>query len=292
MSEKHGGKLKIVVVFGMLFIVVSILLLLVFYAGKKTYVVTFDLNGGTLIGGSVEQYITQGQDASPPTVVKDGAYLHSWRGSYKQITKNTVIEAVWEYPTTAGIKYADSKDQNYTEIIGAYEYLRGEVYLGAYFGDKKILGIAENAFANQRGLTKIYLIDGLLSIDDGAFKNCSGITEIEIPETVTHIGKEAFKGCRSLEKLVLHEGLLEIESGAFEGCINLKEIVLPDSVLKINSGAFDGCDNLTIIANTKREIGKSFFAREWYGSATVVWPEEEETTAEDGTTSETETDGE
>ena len=88
MVKHHKEKLKIIITFGILFLAVSILLALIFFAGKKSYVVTFDLNGGMLLSGSLEQHITQGQDATPPVVVKDGAYLRSWSASYKKITKN------------------------------------------------------------------------------------------------------------------------------------------------------------------------------------------------------------
>lgn len=289
MSDKHSGKLKIVIALGILFVVVSILMLLVFYAGKKTYVVRFDLNGGTLISGSVEQHVTQGQDATPPVVVKDGAYFHSWRGSYRQVTKDTVIEAVWEYDTTKGIIYADCENQNFTEIIGSYEYLRGEVYLGAYFNEKKILGIDDWAFADRRGITKVYLIEGLVSIGEGAFENCTGLTEIEIPETVTRIGKGAFKDCTALERLVLNEGLLEIEEGAFEGCINLKEIILPRSVAKIGLGAFARCDHLTITVQKPYDEDKMSFSIWWHGGANVVWPPVETDTSETESGGEAET---
>ena len=83
MGEKHKGKLKIIIAFAILFLVVTILLVLVFYAGKKSYTVKFELNGGTLISGSLEQTITRGQDATPPIVVKDGAYLLRWSSSVR-----------------------------------------------------------------------------------------------------------------------------------------------------------------------------------------------------------------
>ena len=66
-KDIHKGKFKIVLTFSILFLVVTLLLLLIFYEGKKTYVVQFDLNGGTLISGSLEQHVTQGQDAIPPS---------------------------------------------------------------------------------------------------------------------------------------------------------------------------------------------------------------------------------
>ena len=49
--EHRKHNLNIILVFGILFLVVTVLLLLVFFAGKKTYVVEFDLNGGTLVSG-------------------------------------------------------------------------------------------------------------------------------------------------------------------------------------------------------------------------------------------------
>ena len=72
------------------------------------------------------------------------------------ITKDMVIEAVWEYKTTDGIIYSSSENQNFAEIEGAYKYISGEVYLGAYFGDKKILGICDRAFADCSQITKVY----------------------------------------------------------------------------------------------------------------------------------------
>lgn len=285
MANHHKDKLKIIITFSILFVAVSVLLLLVFFAGKKTYVVTFDLNGGMLLSGSLEQHITQGQDATPPVAVKDGAYLRSWSASYKKITKNMVIEAVWEYETTTGIIYESDESKNYAEISGAYKYINGEVYLGAYYGDKKILGILEGAFADCVGITKIYLLEGLINIGDGAFSGCKGLTEVEIPETVTHIGNGAFRGCESLEKIILHEGLLEIGADAFSGCTALKEIVLPDSVLKIGQDAFLGCDDLVITVNRIEDKSYDGWAEDWYGTAEVVWQEKTEAeTPESGDT--------
>ncbi len=261
MKEKHGGKFKIILTFAVLFAVVSVLLLLVFFAGKKTHIVHFDLDGGTLISGSLEQHVTQGQDATPPTAVKDGAYLRGWSTSYKQITKDVVIRAIWEYETTPGIIYSSGSNQNFVEIAGAYEYIRGEIYLGAYYGDKKVLGIRDSAFADCDGITKVYLLDGLLSIGNGAFSGCTALESLEIPETVTHIGNGVFLGCESLEMLTLNKGLLEIGDNAFEGCAKLEKIVIPETVTHIGAGAFKNCTSLKeiVIPETVTHIGEGAF---------------------------------
>ena len=278
MQTKYRGRFKILIVFGILFLLVSVLLALIFFDSKKTYTVEFDLAGGTLLGGSLEQRVLQGQDAVPPSVVKDGAYLRGWSTSYKRVTRDLVIEAVWEYETTAGIIYTESENQNFTEIAGSYPHLCGEVYLGAYFDEKKVLGILDGAFANQTGITRVYLLNGLLSIGDEAFSGCSVLKQIEIPETVTRIGKYTFRDCYALEELLLNEGLLSIDERAFENCLSLTEVFIPESVTTIKANAFAGCDNLVIKTTIPPEEWPAGWESGWQGSATVefVEPEAEE----------------
>ena len=246
MSQSSKHKLKIIIVFATMFLTVAALLLLIFLQGKKSYTVTFELNGGTLISGSVEQTVTRGQSATAPSVTKDGCYLHSWKGSYRQVTRNVTIEAIWEYETTPGITYTESENSNFTEISGAYKYLVGEIYIGAYHDGKKLLGIKSGAFEGCSDITKVYLLDGIITIEERAFADCTSLTSINIPETVTRLGDNAFSGCESLETVVLNEGLREIGAGAFANCSSLKEIIIPASVTKIDESAFDGCDELVI----------------------------------------------
>ena len=312
MKNKHPGKLKIVLAFGILFLLVSVLLMLIFLDSKKTYTVTFDPNGGTVLSGSLEQRVLQGQDAVPPSVVMDGAVLRGWSTSYRRVTKDIVVEAVWEYETTAGIIYADSENRNFTEIVGSYPHLRGEIYLDAYFNEKKVLGILDGSFANQTEITKVYLLDGLLSIGSRAFFGCTKLTEITIPETVMYVGANAFGNCQSLETLVLEEGLLTIDAGAFEGCTSLEELVLPeglttlkegafagctgltevilpDSLITIEDGAFKGCENLVIKTTLPQEEWPEGWAEGWYGNAEIeIIENEEEKENEDDKTEEDE----
>lgn len=262
---------RILIIFGTLFLSICLLLLLIFNEGKKSYKVTFDLDGGILISGSLEQYVVQGQDAIPPTAAKDGAYLRGWSRSYQKVTKNIVVTAIWEYETTAGIIYADSENQNFTEIIGSYPYLAGDVYLGAYYDNKKILGIGDEAFINRTGIKKVYLLNGLVSIGERAFEGCTSLTGIAIPASVTHIEKDAFKGCESLETLILNEGLIKIESGAFSDCKGLKEVIIPESVTHIDEGAFAGCEELVIKVKLSNEDVPEGWANGWFGDATVEW---------------------
>ena len=283
MDNKYQGRFKILIAFGILFLVVSVLLALIFFDSKKTYTVRFDPNGGTVLSGSLEQRVLQGQDAVPPSVVMDGAVLRGWSASYRRITRDIVIEAVWEYETTAGIIYTETENRNFTEIAGSYPHLRGEIYLDAYFNEKKVLGILDNAFANQTEITKVYLLDGLLSIGDDAFSNCTKLTEITIPETVMRVGDNAFSGCELLEALVLQDGILELGEYAFSGCTTLTEVIIPKSVTTIGANAFAGCTDLVVKAYIPEEEWPEGWDADWLGDATFELIEEEtEEMDEDG----------
>lgn len=285
MQSNFAGKWKILIIFGVLFLAICFILLIIFNDGKKTYTVAFDLEGGILLSGSLEQRVMQGQDAIPPNVAKDGAYLRGWSGSYKKVTRDIVLTAIWEYETTAGIIYSDSENQNFTEIVGSYPYLAGEVYLGSYYDNKKIMSICDGAFMNRTGITKIYLLNGIVCIGERAFEGCTSLATIEIPETVTYIEKDAFKGCTALEKVVLNEGLHKIESGAFTGCENLKEIVIPQSVEYIEKDVFAGCGDLVIKVSFAEEDAPEGFEDGWFGNSEVEWyiaPEPSEDSAQTG----------
>lgn len=61
---------------------------------KPTYSVKFDINGGTLVSGELEQSVKKGEDAVPPEVVNGNLELE-WSGNYTNIQGNTTITASW-----------------------------------------------------------------------------------------------------------------------------------------------------------------------------------------------------
>ena len=270
-------KIKLGIILGVEFLAITLILILIFFAGKKSYKVTFDLNGGTLISGELEQVVPQGKNATPPTVAKDGCYLHSWSASYQRITRDIVIEAVWEWETSIGFDYAASENSNYCEITGCFKDLVGDVYVGVYYDKKKVLGIRDGAFSDCDGITYIHMLDGILSIGNGvfedcdalvsvelpgtlaklgdnAFRNCDSLKDIVLPDELSILGTNAFEGCTSLERVVLSSNLTYIPDGAFIGCTALKEIVIPSSVKVISENAFMGCTSLEKIIFEVEEI--------------------------------------
>ena len=242
---KH--KLKLAFILGVEFIAIAIVLILIFFSGKKQYTVIFDIDGGILLSGSVEQKVTQGHSATPPSVAKEGHYLRGWSGNYREVTNNIEIKAIWEYETTPGIVYNEIEGATYTEIKGCYEYLAGKVYIGAYHNDLKVLAITDNAFEGRTKITDLHLLDGILKIGKRAFAGCTDMVYIELPDTTLKIDSEAFYGCASLETITLPESLEELGPKAFMGCKALTEVRIPSTIKKIDESAFEGCSSLTSV---------------------------------------------
>ena len=278
-------KIKIWIILGVEFIALAAMLLLIFFAGKRSYTVTFDLNGGTLLSGETVQKVTQGHHATPPKVTKDGCYFLEWSTSYREVTKDLVIKAIWEYETTEGIEYSESENSNYCEIVGCYKELSGVVYIGAYHGEKKVLGIRAGAFEGCENITQVYLLDGILAIEENAFRGCVSLESIELPASLVTLGDNAFSGCTALQEVVLPPVLKRVGAGAFSGCTALQEVLLPESLLHMKAGVFDTA--VTVNTYYTQENKPKDWAYGWYtGKATVVWGytdpvEDEEEDAED-----------
>ena len=235
-------KLKLFIILGVEFAALAFMLILIFMAGKKQYTVTFDLNGGTLLGGNLEQSVTQGSDASPPSAYKAGHYLRGWSGSYKKVTGDVTVKAIWEYETTPGIEYATK--QTYAEITGSFSALEGEIYIGAYYGDYRVLGIRDSAFENRDRIEKIHLLSGIIKIGNATFRDCDSLESIELPSSTTSIGEEAFANCKSLKKISLPASLRELGKRAFADCKSLETVYISSAIEHIDASAFEGCTSL------------------------------------------------
>lgn len=292
--KNNKTKIKLVAILTVEFIAVIVILMLVLFAGKKSYTVTFDLNGGVLLGGEVEQRVVQGQNATPPSVAKHGHYLLRWSGSYKSVTRDLTVKAIWEYETSPGIEYYVPENTNYCEIAGSYRDIQGDVYIGAYYEGRQVMGIKEGAFKDRVGVTGVYLLDGILGIADEAFSGCTSLEVIELPSTVVRIGKEAFKDCTSLKEIILPKSLKYIDESAFLGCTSLEKVTfyeyeeeikteetdkndkedkndkaepiieMKGTLETIGEKAFSGCEKLTevIIPTSVKSIGKNAFDTE------------------------------
>lgn len=258
---KTRQRVKLFIILGVEFIAIAIMLLLIFFAGKQSYTVTFDLNGGILLGGDPIQRVTQGHSATPPSTAKDGHYFLRWSGSYSRVTHDVTVYAIWEYETSPGIEYNVKEDSNYCTIAGGFKGLQGEIYVGAYHNGLKALGIEDNAFENCEGVTAFHFLDGALTIGNGAFAGCVSLESIDLPNTVFSMGNGVFKGCESLTSVTLPRDLRTLGDDSFRNCTALETVVLPEGLTRIGAYAFAGCENLKsiVLPSTLQSIDDSAF---------------------------------
>ena len=214
-------KIKLAIFFGIEFIAVAVILILVFFAGKKSYTVTFDLNGGTLLSGDLVQEVIQGGSATPPVVAKDGCFLHSWSTYYTKVTKDITVRAIWEYETTAGIDYSSSEDSNYCEIVGAFgDLLLADLDLAGELellpdADRVVLHVVEALDRVDRDVVllgdlgevvaALHDVDSVLGLDGSRRRRCDGRRD-EGLHVVLHDHALAVGGAACARKLVLCSG--------------------------------------------------------------------------------------
>ncbi len=122
--------------------------------------------------------------------------------------------------------------------------------------------IESDAFEGCTELTRVTLLDSVISIGDSAFSGCTGLTSIAIPDSVTSIGAFAFYGCTGLTSIAIPDSITSIRAYAFKGCTGLTSITIPDSVTSIGSSAFSGCTGVTSvnIPDSVTSIGSSAFS--------------------------------
>ena len=267
---KLNYRVKLFIFISIEMIAIVTIFLLILFAGKKRYTVIFDLDGGELLSGDLVQTVTRGQNATPPSVTKDGCYLLKWSDPYTKVTKDVYTVAVWEYETTSGIEYEVVENSNYCLISGCYKELSGSVYIGAYYNGLKVLGIKDEAFKDCNKITSIFLLDGMYSIGKNAFANCTNLESIVIPETVESIGESAFMNCTNLKSVIIPEGVKMIETNAFKNCTQLVEVVIPSSVENMGNEVF--IHDLTINVYFKENEIPEGFDLAWYtGNPIIVY---------------------
>ncbi len=78
-----------------LFLIMSLLLSYFALGCSKSFKVTFNGNGGTLVSGTPVQTVKKGEKAIAPLFEKEG-YILSWDIQFDNVTADLVVTAVWE----------------------------------------------------------------------------------------------------------------------------------------------------------------------------------------------------
>ncbi|MDO5422827.1 MAG: leucine-rich repeat protein [Eubacteriales bacterium] len=150
-------------------------------SGTKIWTVTFK-NGSKTVK---TQYVTNGKAAKAPSLTKKG-YVLSWSASFKKVTKNLTVKAVWtpELPkkgytaTVSGLKYKVTKSDSKN-------------------GTVQVTGVTSKSLAKYTVPERVKIgktTFRVTSIGANAFKDCKKAKNFVLPKTITSIGAKAFSG--------------------------------------------------------------------------------------------------
>lgn len=249
------------------------------------HTVTFNVNGGTLAGGTTQATDEYGRLSSLPTPTWDDTHIFTgWftdEEGGRQITTGSVFigdaDVYAQWRATAGICGDDLTwvlDGGGTLTISGtgdmYDYQM--YYNNAPWFDvrEQIRRVVINSGATRIGrdafwvcenMTSVSIPYGVTSIGANAFDSCNGLTTVYIPDSVTSIEDAAFLFCEGLVSVSNYGNITAIGRNVFSGCISLKYVTIPDSITSIGPSAFDGCHSLLSVTfgSNVRTIGDSAF---------------------------------
>ncbi|MGN0154370.1 MAG: leucine-rich repeat domain-containing protein [Lachnospiraceae bacterium] len=97
-----------------------------------------------------------------------------------------------------------------------------------------VTSIADNAFADNKKLTKVTIDGNVKTIGKKAFYKCTKLKTVKIGKNVTSIGSNAFYGCKKLKTITIKTTKLtrkNVGSKAFNGIYSKATIKVPKSKL-------------------------------------------------------------
>lgn len=107
----------------------------------------------------------------------------------------------------------------------------------------QVTNIADNAFKNNKKLTKIVVGKNIKTIGRNAFAGCSRLKTVSKGTGITKLGSKAFYRCTQLTKVTIPARVTSIESQAFSGCRKLKTITIKSTKLNfVGKNALKGID--------------------------------------------------
>lgn len=160
-------------------------------------------SGGASSGGSSSDGTSGGGTSSgttdKPSVPKKGTKIKGNDGSIYIVTSGKGKTPTVQYT-------APKSTAKGTVTIPAKAKVDGVSY--------RVTSIADNAFKNNKKITKVVIGSNIVTIGKNAFAKCTNITSIVIGKNVTKIEKNAFYGCRKLKKITIKSEKLTSKSVA------------------------------------------------------------------------------
>ncbi len=106
-----------------------------------------------------------------------------------------------------------------------------------------VIKIADNAFKNNKKLTKVTIGPNIKEIGKNAFANCAKLKTVSGGANVEIIGDSAFSGCKALKGFTIGAKVTRIGKKAFYKCSALRKITIKTRLLTaktVGSSAFKG----------------------------------------------------
>ena len=129
--------------------------------------------------------------------------------------------------------------------VTAYNGAASAVIIPPELGGYAVTAIGDNAFKNNKTLTRVEIPEGVTSVGNYAFCGCTALTQAALPETLTAIGNYGFQGCKLLSVINFPEEIASIGEYAFDSCMSIPAIDFPPKLTKISYRAFYECSSLT-----------------------------------------------
>lgn len=191
--------------------------------------------------------------------------------------------------------YTTDKEGKSVTIVG-YQGNGGPVVVPSKIEGGIVTKIAEKAFSNQTGITKIaiaetvveigkqafsgcfylkevILSDRLSTLGEGAFRQCRALTDFYFPLQLTNLPAEVFRGCSSLKTVKIPASVKNIGTYAFTECTSLRSVQISGGVEKIGDQAFSGCVELVEVTLLGRKTGLGNFVFSGCPALnTIQWP--------------------
>ena len=205
----------------------------------NSYQVEFDSNGGVLGVDNHADYI-YGQSITLPTPTAEGFQFAGWYYGDKKVNdgnwiwdKDILLVAHWA--TKVDNFIFELNDGNY--ILKEYVGKETDVIIPNEAQGIKVIGIGENAFANNIELTSVELMEGIEQIGASAFNGCSNLTSVKFPVSIKLYEKDILVGCDKIEKITIASNFDKEIKYLFGNNINN----VPASLVKIKYA--NGCSD-------------------------------------------------
>lgn len=171
-----------------------------------------------------------------------------------------------------------------TYEVSGKSYNKSDLVVPETYKGKPVTRITEKAFANNKTIKTVKILENVTFIGKEAFSGCTSIQKVHLSADLTSLEDRTFYGCTSLEGVVslenatgyvlLPKGLESIGNEVFCNCTSLKEMLsLTDfdnpNLNSIGARAFYGCSSLKelfVSSNSIQSIGDEAFS----GCSSVV----------------------